>query len=717
MEILIFKGEVQKMKRKLMSMVLAAALLLGLEMQPAQMIQAAENQPETQTEASLLQEDEGDLEEGSYVEGEALVLVEAGKNSILTKEGTCSIDGNVKIASVSDFGKDEETGKEICIVHMTSKKYSTEELMDFAGKQKDVEGVCANQYQQVCEADPGRDRQWSLDGTGVESSGIRYSQKTITDKDAVVIAVIDTGVNYNHPDLADSMWVNPYPDKLSGTYGYDFGNHDADPMDENGHGTHVSGIAAAGSDNGIGITGISDAKIMALKAVQNDSEMLTLASVISAYEYVYDAMEAGVPVKAVNCSWYGGGGIAWNAMLKKAVDAVGKKGALSVFGAGNDGENCDNMKNQEVIPYAMESSYVVVVGATDEQDQVACYSNYGKKSVDIFAPGSNILSTYIENLFMPGIYDSDTRKQLSVYFNCFSDSVDNVIPQGQTYQNIYTAAQLGLETEYTVKKTDESMNGNNYLKLNVRRNLSQVNHGEVGGSIYVDVTDLHLDQNAVYYVSYMNGAKIDGQMNWQCENMVSKPGQSRFVSKDGRTYLRIVGLVIPETNIGKEYTWYLDDIAISAANADPESFGAYEYMSGTSMATPAVSGAVVALASANPKLSAVELRSLLLGSVRKADSVSNKCISGGILDMANLKTVTSKVKLNKTSVVLRYGKKLQLTANTKVSWKSSNTKYAVVDSKGVVKAKKAGIGHTVTITGTAKDKTGRKVTCKVKIKK
>ena len=161
----------------------------------------------------------------------------------------------------------------------------------------------------------------------------------------------------------------------------------------------------------------------------------------------------------------------------------------------------------------------------------------------------------------------------------------------------------------------------------------------------------------------------------------------------------------------------MDDIAISAANADPESFGAYEYMSGTSMATPAVSGAVVALASANPKLSAVELRSLLLGSARKADSVSNKCISGGILDMANLKTVTSKVKLNKTSVVLRYGKKLQLTANTKVSWKSSNTKYAVVDSKGVVKAKKAGIGHTVTITGTAKDKTGRKVTCKVKIKK
>ena len=74
-----------------------------------------------------------------------------------------------------------------------------------------------------------------------------------------------------------------------------------------------------------------------------------------------------------------------------------------------------------------------------------------------------------------------------------------------------------------------------------------------------------LDQNAVYYVSYMSGLKTNGQIDWQCENMVSKPGQSRFVSKNGKTYLRIVGLVIPWSNIGTQYTWYLDDIAVSAA--------------------------------------------------------------------------------------------------------------------------------------------------------
>ena len=85
--------------------------------------------------------------------------------------------------------------------------------------------------------------------------------------------------------------------------------------------------------------------------------------------------------------------------------------------------------------------------------------------------------------------------------------------------------------------------------------------------------------------------------------------------------------------------------------------------------------------------------------------------------MSKLKTVAASVKINKASAVLKYGKKLQLKSNTIVTWKSGNTKYATVDSKGVVKAKKAGIGHTVTITGTAKDKTGRTIKCKVKIKK
>jgi uncharacterized protein YjdB len=259
----------------------------------------------------------------------------------------------------------------------------------------------------------------------------------------------------------------------------------------------------------------------------------------------------------------------------------------------------------------------------------------------------------------------------------------------------------------------------------VTRRGGQVAGGEIAGSIYVDVTALNLDQNATYYVSYLQGEGNGSEMLWQGANMVSSPSDSRFVNVNDRTYMRIVGL---ETNLryaGKPMELYLDDLAISAANVNPESFGSYQYEGGTSMATPVVSGALATLASANPTMGAAGLRKLLLKSVRKVSSLSNKCITGGIIDMSKLTVGTTKVTLNKTSATLKYGKTLTLkakvtptyAANTKVKWTSSNTKYATVTSKGVVKIKKAGIGHTVTITAKAADGSGKKATCKVKLKK
>ena len=207
--------------------------------------------------------------------------------------------------------------------------------------------------------------------------------------------------------------------------------------------------------------------------------------------------------------------------------------------------------------------------------------------------------------------------------------------------------------------------------------------------------------------------------------MVSSPEKSRFVNNDGKTYMRIVGLDIPALSTGKQMLWYLDDIAISTPNVNPEVFGAYTYMQGTSMAAPVVSAAVATLGAANPTLSAKSLRSLLLKSVRKVSSLSGKCSTGGIIDASKFVTLSTKVTLNKTSATLRYGKTLTLKAkvspayvtSTKVTWKSSNTKYAIVSSNGVVKVKKAGIGHTVTITATAADGSKKQATCKIKLKK
>jgi uncharacterized protein YjdB len=269
-------------------------------------------------------------------------------------------------------------------------------------------------------------------------------------------------------------------------------------------------------------------------------------------------------------------------------------------------------------------------------------------------------------------------------------------------------------------------NGSNgYLKMTVTRRRASSRGSEAAGSIYVDVTDLNLDQNATYYVSYLSGEGSGSEMIWQGGNMVSSSYESRFVTVNGRTYMRIVGLQTTQMYIGKASVLYLDDIAISVANPNPDSFGAYQYESGTSMATPVVSGALAVLAAANPTLGAKSLRKLLMKSVRQVSSLSDKCVTGGIIDMSKLVTRVEKVTLNKTSATLKYGKTLTLKAtvtpakatNTKVTWTSSNTKYATVTSKGVVKVKKAGIGHTVTITAKAADGSGKKATCKIKLKK
>lgn len=710
------------MKKRFLAGVLLTAVFVSAQAGSVHLVQASETRVEES--AKLLAEAVESLEEGTYVEGEALVSMEATEAAALAKEGTYRFDSHVKVESVSDFGDGEKEGKTSYIVHLTSDKYSTEELMELALGQYYVDGVGANEYRYLCAADTYKKLQWYLNGTGTDSKGIRFSKQQVTRKKTPVIAVIDTGVNYKHPDLAGSMWKNPYPDKLNGTCGYDFGEDDADPMDYNGHGTHVSGIAAATQNNGIGISGVANAKIMALKVVKDEDTDITDAAVINAFEYVYDALQAGVNVKAVNCSW--GGSFDKSGLLTKAVNAIGKKGALSVFAAGNDAVNWDNVRGALATPYDLVSSYTVVVGASNEQDKRAYYSDYGAETVDVFAPGSNMLSTYSEDMYIPGIYDSALRRHMSLYYNKFSADSENILPAGQTWKNFYTAEQIGVPTDYTVKASVKKSGSNGYLKMEiVRKAGSNVSGGEPAGSVYVDVTDLDLDPGATYYVSYLDGAGRGSEMCWQAGNMKSTKEESRFVTRGEKTYMRIVGMSIPEKNAGKKNEFFLDDIAISVANPDSEQFGEYQLMEGTSMAAPVVSGALAVLGAANPNLSAKNLRGLLLKCVRKVSALSDRCITGGIIDMSKFQTWAAKVTLNKTNTTLRYGKTLTLKAkvspsyatSTKVTWKSGNTKYATVNSKGVVKAKKAGIGHTVTVTATAADGSKRKASCKIKLKK
>ena len=208
---------------------------------------------------------------------------------------------------------------------------------------------------------------------------------------SVIIAIVDTGVEYTHPDLAGNIWRNSgeianngIDDDKNGyiddTCGWNFVGKNNKPMDDNGHGTHCAGIIAAVGNNNIGGTGVCwTARIMPLKFLSSTGNGY-VSDAISAILY---ANRMGAHV--ISNSW---GGTQYTQALKDAIDA---SNAVVACAAGNSGANTDSTPQY---PSAYSSNNIIAVAATDCNDKLASFSNYGVSSVDIGAPGVTIRSTY-----------------------------------------------------------------------------------------------------------------------------------------------------------------------------------------------------------------------------------------------------------------------------------------------------------------------------------
>jgi serine protease len=214
-----------------------------------------------------------------------------------------------------------------------------------------------------------------------------------------VVAVIDTGVDYNHPDLAANMWRNTREVAGDGIdndgngfaddiFGYDFANNDGNPMDDNGHGTHVAGTIGAVGNNGIGVTGVNwNVKIMALKFL-TASGSGNLSNAVRALNY---AVQMGAKVS--NNS-YGGGG--FFSAMNTAVSNARAAGHIFVAAAGNEANNNDVNPSY---PAGYNFDNVISVAATDRSDVLASFSNFGATQVDLAAPGVNINSTWLNGTY------------------------------------------------------------------------------------------------------------------------------------------------------------------------------------------------------------------------------------------------------------------------------------------------------------------------------
>ncbi|MBI3535514.1 MAG: S8 family serine peptidase, partial [Deltaproteobacteria bacterium] len=208
----------------------------------------------------------------------------------------------------------------------------------------------------------------------------------------VVLAVVDTGYTFNHIDLKDQVWTNPKPDTegdyINDIHGWDFVGNDNDPTDENnpGHGTHVSGIIGALGNNAAGIAGINfQTSIMPLRFLDKNGEGYN-SNAVKAIIYA-----ANHGARLINASW--GGGSADQSLLDAILYAY-DKGTLLIAAAGNEVNNNDK---SPMYPASYDTFGVLTVASSEGEGTLSSFSNFGLLSVDLVAPGSNILSTVPPN--------------------------------------------------------------------------------------------------------------------------------------------------------------------------------------------------------------------------------------------------------------------------------------------------------------------------------
>jgi subtilisin family serine protease len=269
------------------------------------------------------------------------------------------------------------------------------------------------QHVQLTPNDPNFTQLWGLHNTG-QTGGTPDADidapeawDITTGSSSVVVFVVDTGVDYNHPDLNANLWTNPGETPGNGidddgngyvddVYGIDTYYNDTDPFDGDGHGTHVSGTIGAIGNNNVGVVGVNwSVKIGHCKFL-SDFGSGTTAGAISCLQYILNLKQTGNPANdiiATNNSWGGGG---FSQALYDAIKAHMNAGILFIAAAGNSSANNDTAL---FLPASYYLPNVISVAATTHTDAKAGFSNYGRRTVHVGAPGQGILSTTPGNTY------------------------------------------------------------------------------------------------------------------------------------------------------------------------------------------------------------------------------------------------------------------------------------------------------------------------------
>jgi subtilisin family serine protease len=407
----------------------------------------------------------------------------------------------------------------------------------------------------------------------------------------VVVAVIDTGVDYTHPDLVSNMWHNAGEIPGDGldndgngyvddSLGYDFADNTSDPADSGDHGTHVSGTIAATGNNGLGVIGVAyQARIMALKA-SADGDTFTDVAVIEAIQYAAMMKNRGVNIAAINASFGGGG---FSTTEHDAIQAAGDAGIVFCTAAGNSSANNDTTPTY---PASYRLSNMIVVAASDQNDTLASFSNYGATTVDLAAPGVNILSTKPTWL-------STTSATVSQGANTYSAN-------GLTF--------AGTTNGFTATVYNCGLGNPSDFPSAVSGNIALIQRGTL---TFADKVANAMAAGATAAIIYNNGpgnfsGTLLGPSAWIPAVSLSQA--------DGQALLAVLPTTATVVN-------------------QPAPSQIYQFMDGTSMATPHVAGAVAFAAMNYPAETVIGRIQRILQSVDPVAGLSGKVATGGRLNL------------------------------------------------------------------------------------
>jgi subtilisin family serine protease len=447
-------------------------------------------------------------------------------------------------------------------------------------------------------------------GTAGDDMNVEKAWDHLTDCSGVVVAVLDSGVNYSHEDLAASMWAG------APRHGADFVDNDDDPMDQNGHGTHVAGIIGASGNNSTGISGVCwKANIMAVRVLDAAGEGTT-ASLTQGINF---AVSRGA--KVINMSI---GGTSYDPLLAAAIANAQANDVAVIAAAGNDAANIDGGAPE--YPCAFTHPNLLCVTALDQTFALAAFANYGASSVDVGAPGTNILSAAaLQTIRVPDGFNS-------------AGALDWTSSGGWTWRRLplagrsvdvltnpvtYPSGSYADSADQRVYKTFMLPSGTSALVSFSVQHILQP--GDTLSVAYQVGPGDPFTGGVLLQAFAGTTSGLMGPFTYDISACVGKPCTIGFrLSSDGSNTAQGVG------------------IASFAIDVTGPSDTAYRVMNGTSMAAPQAAGLAAMLRAYNPQYTYVDVLNAIMAGGRPVESLRGRTTSGRALDaMSSLSYISA----------------------------------------------------------------------------